>query len=258
MLRFYTINALFIVIFSLAVVYGFFGKIPLSLYLIFVAIWIGITALGAFQIRLNYFLTSRNQHHNTTENHIAITFDDGPNPQFTPQVLALLKKYRAQATFFLIGKNVEKHPEIAKQIVNEGHTIGNHTYSHSGKIGFFSTKKLVEEIEKTDQIFQKFIEKTPLLFRPPFGVTNPNINKALQKTGHTSIGWSKRSFDTTRISEERIFDRVTDKLQKGDVILLHDQSQKTVAVLERLLLFIQEKQLKSVSVDRLFEISPYE
>lgn len=257
MLRFYTINALFLVIFSLMVVYGFFGDVPVWFYVLFILIWILITVLGSFQIKMNYHLKSLNHNYSQTNNFVSITFDDGPNPEFTPKVLELLKKHRAKATFFIIGKNAEKYPELVKEIENSGHIIGNHSYSHSNKFGFFSTSKIVWEIKKTDKVLESIIGKKPLIFRPPFGVTNPNIKKALKQTNHYSIGWSKRSLDTTSLSEETIFKKVSDQLKPGDVILLHDQNKKTIAVLERLLLFLEQHQLKSVSVDQLFEIQAY-
>ena len=257
MLRFYSINALFLVIFSLLVLFGFFGEVPVWLYLLFVFIWILITAIGSFQIQWNYHLQSLNHNYQTSENHISITFDDGPNEEFTPKVLALLKDFNAKATFFLIGKNAEKHPEIVRQIIAEGHTIGNHSYSHSKNFGFFSSEKVAAELRQTNSILKKITGKDLKLFRPPFGVTNPNIKKGLKNTGHYSIGWSKRSFDTTNISEEKILKRITSNLKKGDIILLHDSSSKTVAVLEQLLLTLPPHKLQSVPVDRLLEIEAY-
>jgi peptidoglycan/xylan/chitin deacetylase (PgdA/CDA1 family) len=257
MLRFYTINALALVVFSLLLLAGFFGNVPVWLYLLFVFIWLAITVIGSFQIKWNYHLQSQNHNYKISENFVSITFDDGPNPEFTLKILTLLKKYNAKATFFLIGKNAEKHPEMVQQIIEEGHAIGNHSYSHANNFGFFTSEKVASELQKTNSILKNITGKELKLFRPPFGVTNPNIKKALQKTGHLSIGWSKRSFDTTNISEEKILKRITTNLKKGDIILLHDSSAKSVAVLEQLLLFLQSHKLQSVTVDRLLEIEPY-
>ena len=245
------------VIFSLMLVFGYFGDVPPWLYILFVFIWFGITAIGSFQIKMNYHIQSLNHNYKVSENNISITFDDSPNPNFTPKVLELLKKYNANATFFLIGKNVEKHPNIVQKIVNDGHTIGNHSYSHSNNFGFFSSKKIVAELNKTDKIIESITTKKTKLFRPPFGVTNPNIKRALRETGHQSIGWSKRSFDAANISEERIFKRITSNLRKGDIVLLHDSNNKSLAVLERLLLFLDSHKMKSVPVDKLLEIEAY-
>ena len=257
MLKFYTINALALVIFFVLLLTGFFGDVPTWLYLLFVLVWIAITAVGSFQIRWNYHLQSLNHNYKASGNFVSITFDDGPNLAFTPKVLALLKEHNAKATFFLIGKNAEKYPEIVRQMIEEGHTIGNHSYSHSNNFGFFSSEKVIAELEKTNLVLQEITAKELKLFRPPFGVTNPNIKKALKTTGHFSIGWSKRSLDTTEISVEKILNRTTSNLKKGDIILLHDSSAKTLAVLEQLLLFLQSHKLQSVPVDRLLEIEAY-
>ena len=257
MLRFYTINALALVVFFGLLLAGFFGDVPAWLYIFFIFIWVIITAIGSFQIRWNYHLRSLNHNHQISENYISITFDDGPHPEFTPKVLSLLKEYNAKATFFLIGKNAEMHPNFVHQILNEGHTVGNHSYSHSKNFGFFSAEKVAAELRQTNSILKKITGKEVKLFRPPFGVTNPNIKHALKKTGHLSIGWNKRSFDTTNLSEKRILRRITSNLKKGDIILLHDSSAKTVAVLEQLLLTLQPHKLQSVPVNRLLEIEAY-
>ena len=257
MLRFYTINALALVVFFGLLLAGFFGDVPAWLYSLFIFIWVVITAIGSFQIKWNYHLQSFNHNYKISENYISITFDDGPNTEFTPKVLSLLKEYNAKATFFLIGKNAEKHPEIVRQIIEDGHTIGNHSYSHSKNFGFFSSRKVTAELKKTNSILREIAGKELKLFRPPYGVTNPNIKKAIKCTGHFSIGWSKRSFDTTNISEEKILKRITSNLKKGDIILLHDTSTKTVAVLEQLLLTLPSHKLQSVPVDRLLEIEGY-
>lgn len=257
MLKFYTINALALVVFFGLLLTGFFGNVPVWLYVVFVTIWIVITAIGSFQIRLNYHLQSLNHNYKTSENYISITFDDGPNPEFTPKVLSLLNDHNAKATFFLIGKNVEDHPEIVRQIIADGHSIGNHSYSHSNNFGFFSSEKVTDELNQTNSILKEITGNEIKMFRPPFGVTNPNIKKALKNTGHFSIGWSKRGLDTTNLSGEKILRRITSSLRKGDIILLHDSSVKTIAVLEQLLLFLQSHKLQSVPVDRLLEIEPY-
>ncbi len=257
MLRFYTINAIALVVFFGLLLAGFFGNVPAWLYVLFVFIWIFITAIGSFQIKWNYHFQSLNHNYKISENQISITFDDGPNPNFTPKVLFLLKQNNAKATFFLIGKNAEKYPEIVRQIIDEGHTIGNHSYSHSKNFGFFSSEKVTAELNRTNALLKKIIGKELKMFRPPFGVTNPNIKKALKNTGHFPIGWSKRGFDTSNLSKNKILHRITSNLKKGDIILLHDTSEKSVAVLEQLLLTLPSHKLQAVPVDRLLEIEAY-
>lgn len=257
MLKFYTINAVAITVFLLLLMAGYFGNVPIWMYVLLLFLWFIITAIGSFQIRWNYHFDSLHSNKNTFENWVSITFDDGPHPEFTLKVLKLLEEYNAKATFFLIGKKAKNYPEIMKEILKKGHSIGNHGYSHSNNFGFFKKDNIVLELKKTNAIIKKITGLEMQLFRPPFGVTNPNIKKALLLFPLKSIGWSKRSLDTTSLPKKTILNRLTKNLQKGDIILLHDSSQKSVEVLEQLLLFLRKNHLQSVCVDQLLEISPY-
>ncbi len=216
------------------------------MYVVLLLGFLGMTAWGAFDIRLNYFLSAISSF-KTNENSIALTFDDGPTA-FTPQVLDLLARYQMKATFFCIGKQLESYPEIAQRIQAEGHQLANHTYSHSNQMGFFGTQKLIEEFEQTDILLEKITGKKNNFFRPPFGVTNPHIAQAVRKMKYQVIGWNIRSLDTVIEEEEVIYQRIVSKVNKGGIVLLHDTSLKTIAVLERLLVFMKEKKYKSVTI----------
>lgn len=218
-------------------------------FLLTLFFWLLLTTIGAFHIRWNYFTNA--YHKNSNCKSVAITFDDGPNKEFTPKVLDILKKYNAKATFFCIGKHVEKHPEILQRIIAEGHSIGNHSFNHSNNWGFLSSKEIKEEIEKTNQMMFNSVNFYPTLFRPPFGVTNPHIAKALEKSNLKVIGWSVRSLDTVIKNPKDILNRITQKVKQGDIILLHDTSLKSVTALEQLLLFLNDKKLKSITVNDL-------
>lgn len=221
-----------------------------------VVIWTVLTVIGSFHIRWGYHLNTKNCNRNTPHSWVSLTFDDGPNPQFTPKVLELLDRYGAKATFFCIGEHVAEHPGLAREIASKGHGLGNHTYTHDTRFGFFGTRRVVQELRAASACIESAIGRKPRLYRPAFGVTNPNIRAAVKQTGLQPIGWSIRSLDTTSRSSEAIFKRL-ESIQKGDVVLLHDTSAKTVAILERLLLFLQENQLRSVPVDQLLEIEAY-
>ncbi|MFK7812842.1 MAG: polysaccharide deacetylase family protein [Maribacter sp.] len=257
MLKRRVLNVIAILVFVALATSSYFTPIPWWSFVLLGITWFLITLCGSFFIRWNYHLTSLHSKKKTTENQIAITFDDGPHPEFTPKALALLKKYNAKATFFCIGEAVEKHPEILKRILAEGHLIGNHTYSHSKSFGFFNTEKVISELQQANRVIQKLTGNEMLLYRPAFAVTNPMIERAVKRLNVSSIGWNVRSLDTTSRSEKMILKRITDKVSKGDIILLHDTSQKTMNVLEQLLLFLQEKNLESVTVDQLLEIEAY-
>lgn len=226
-------------------------------YLIFtLVLWLGITTWASFDIRSNYFVKTHISNPTIKEQHIALTFDDGPTA-FTPLVLDLLNKYQQKATFFCIGKQIEKYPEIAKRILSEEHLIANHTYTHTNKMGFLSKNEVSSEIASTQNIIQQVAGKIPHLFRPPFGVTNPNIARACRENGVEVVGWNIRSLDTVIDVEDKILNRIVPRLKKGSIVLLHDTSQKTVNVLERLLQVMNEKNIQSVTVDELLKIKAY-
>jgi len=237
--------------------YAYFsGKLPLFLIFIAIIVWLGIIAWGSFDIRLNYFVKAHSSNKKTDRNIVSLTFDDGPT-EITPEILNLLAKYNQKATFFCIGKQVEKHPETAKIIVGQGHVIANHTYSHTNKMGFLSKKEVHKEIASTQNIIQHTTDKIPNLFRPPFGVTNPNIARACKENRVEVIGWNVRSLDTVIASGDKILSRILDRFEKGSIILLHDTSTKTLNVLERLLIIMEKKQIQSVTVDELLNIKAY-
>jgi len=233
-----------------------FNKLPWWSLLVLGFLWFLITAFGVTNIRSGYFLKSLSSNPNMTKKKVAITFDDGPDLN-THKILEVLDRYNVKATFFCIGKQIEQHPEIAKKIIEENHVIGNHTFTHDRLIDIYSADKFIAEIEQTDAIIKKISNKKPVLFRPPYGITNPNIARAVKKTGHAVIGWNKRSFDTTIPSERILLKRVTKNLKGGDVILLHDTKIITVAVLEQLLLFLQSNNYTTVTIDELFSIPAY-
>lgn len=257
MLRFPEINRVFATLIALALLMDYSLGISGWVYPLLIGFWATLTVIGSFHIRWNYHLEGLHHNKGTKNNWVAITFDDGPHPQFTPQILKLLHHYNAKATFFCIGGKVVQHPDIVKEIIAEGHTIGNHTYSHSKAFGFFSTKKVAGELQRTRETIRQLTGLETKLYRPAFGVTNPNINRAVEQLGLQSIGWSIRSLDTTNRSKKTLLHRITHRLGPGDIILLHDTGAKTVEVLEQLLLFLQNNEMRSVTVDQLLEIEAY-
>lgn len=234
----------------------FSGKLPLFLIFIAIIVWLGIIAWGSFDIRLNYFVKAHLSNKKIDQSVVALTFDDGPT-EITTEILNLLAKYNQKATFFCIGKQIEKYPETAKSIVGQGHIIANHTYSHTNKMGFLPKKEIHNEIASTQNIIRQITDKVPNLFRPPFGVTNPNIARACNESRVEVIGWNVRSLDTVIASEDKILSRILDRFEKGSIILLHDTSTKTLNVLERLLIIMEKKQIQSVTVDELLNIKAY-
>jgi peptidoglycan-N-acetylglucosamine deacetylase len=239
--------------FKSTIIFGFiFGILMLILHVplmyfgfLFVLIF-GLIVWGVFDIRINYFLKNINQF-KLLEKEIILTFDDGPT-DFTAETLEILKKHQVKATFFCIGKQIEKHPEIFKKIHQEGHQIGNHSFSHANNLGFYSSNQLEQEILKTKNLIKKEIDLETNIYRPPFGVTNPNIAKAIKRLNQKSIGWSIRSLDTVLKNEHQIFNRIKKKLKSGSIILLHDTSNKSNKTLDLLLYYLKTNNYKVVNL----------
>ena len=234
---------------SNVIIYLFQGSF--WLYLVWFFVFSAVIVWGSFDIQLRYFVNSIITK-KTEIKKIALTFDDGPT-ECTPKFLDLLKENQIKATFFCIGKQIEKYPETFQRIIAEGHSIGNHTFSHSNNTGFLSTSKMIKEIEKCDEVILNVGNIKTNLYRPPFGVTNPNIAKAIEKTHKKSIGWNVRSLDTVIDDEKKIFNRITKNFKKGSIILLHDTSEKTYNVLVELLLFLEREKYSTFTIDSIIK-----
>lgn len=217
-----------------------------------------LTALffGSYLIQLNFHTKSINRGNKNTKK-ISITFDDGPNPNITSKLIETLEKHHIKATFFLIGEKIEQNPEIVKLIFEKGHTIGNHSFTHSNLFDLKTSKKMFYEIEKTNEIIFKILGLKIKLFRPPFGITNPMLAKALKNSKMQSIGWSLRSLDTIRTVEKTI-KNIKSKLKNGDIILFHDNNPKIIEIIDELILFTQKNGIEIVSIENLLNIEPYE
>ena len=159
----------------------------------------------------------------TTEKVVYLTFDDGPDAEQTPRVLDVLKRNNAKATFFCIGSRIAGNEQILKRIIDEGHTIGNHSFCHTNNFPLFSCRRMVADIEQCQKAIENTIDTAPTLFRPPFGVTNPTVGKAVKTLNLKTIGWTIRTYDTNRGSDAKIARRISRQLRPGAIILLHDR-----------------------------------
>jgi len=189
-------------------------------------------------IGLNFFIESINE--NTTNN-VVFTFDDGPHPEHTPKILTILKEFNVKAVFFVIGKNAKENPELIKQIVKEGHQIGTHSMNHKGGFGFLMGGNLKKEISNAAEVVKNIVGERPLLFRSPFGVTNPLIANEVTAQNLISVGWSVRSFDTPAKSIDEIIGRVVPKIKPNSIVLLHDRMPLTVKALPQMIEQIKGK-----------------
>lgn len=157
----------------------------------------------------------------TDEPKIALTFDDGPHAASTPPILELLKRFNVSATFFLVGKHIEKHREIAHKMVCAGHEIGNHTYSHS--LLYASTKKRIrDEIGRTDALLRSIDNAEPKFFRPPAGFFTKQVLDIAERLGYKTVVGDVYPRDPHRPGREKIVERVMRRTAAGSIIILHD------------------------------------
>jgi peptidoglycan/xylan/chitin deacetylase (PgdA/CDA1 family) len=186
----------------------------------------------------------------TEENEVWLTIDDGPHPDTTPQVLALLRRYQAHATFFLIGEQIARYPGLAQAIVEAGHTIGNHTQRHQ-KFDFwrFLPDQLAREIDAFEVTAAHANLPPSDLFRAPAGMKNPFLHPILAARGFHLVGWSSRAYDTQLKDPDQIVERIMRSLSPGCIILLHEGACSDVRLraLERLLQELTKRNFRVVS-----------
>lgn len=255
MLNFKNINIFFFIIISSIVIIDIFLTVNILLYVAISIIYTIIISWGSINIGSNFYFKSICSV-STEEKIISLTFDDGPS-EYTNQVLDILKERQVKALFFCIGKNIDSNKDILKRIDNENHIIGNHTFTHHFWIDLFSTNKIIAELNKTENAIYEIIKKRIKLFRPPYGVTNPNICKAIKIKQHTSIGWSIRTFDTNK-TEAQVLNKLKNELKPGAIILMHDTKETIIPILTNFIEFAIENGYKIVRLDELLKIQPYE
>jgi len=153
-------------------------------------------------------------------NRIALTFDDGPCAGYTEQILDILRQRNVKATFFVCGQNVERSPELLRRAHAEGHTIGNHSYSHP--FPFFRSRAFfAREINRTQEVIEKATGKRPQFFRPPFGVRWLGLQAVLEERGLILVNWSDTGYDW-KLGTEGIVRETLKTLGPGSIVLLHD------------------------------------
>ena len=182
-----------------------------------------IFILGVFILKLNFFIKAHCRG-DTNAKQVALTFDDGPDPEATLNLLKVLKRHEIKAAFFPIGTKIMAYPEIIKQIDQEGHIIGNHSFRHAWWTNFLISGALDREIKTAQKAIEAAISKVPAYFRPPMGLTNPHLKSVLKKNRLSVIGWDIRPFDIG-ISADKVIKKVLKKIRNGSIILIHDRGR---------------------------------
>jgi len=190
---------------------------------------------------------------------VALTFDDGPDPEVTPAVLDTLARHGARATFFGIGRSIEANTALAQRTLREGHELGNHSWQHSRWQNFFGVRRQSQEIERgAAAIVAATGGSPPALYRPPMGLKSPPFARAAWTRGLRVIAWSINSRDTMISSPERVARRVLNRIRSGDIVLMHDghdlpghHRPGCPAALALILEGLRRKQLQCVTVSEL-------
>jgi peptidoglycan/xylan/chitin deacetylase (PgdA/CDA1 family) len=224
-------------------------------YILLIVTYITVSVTASFFICSGFHmqaLCSRK----TEQKVIAITFDDGPHEENTEAVLDVLKD-RAKATFFCIGSKVQGNEDMLKRMQEEGHLVGTHSYSHSNWFDLYSAKKMKRELKQSEDLIHEILGKKPILFRPPYGVINPMLKKALGSFSYHIIGYSNRSLDTVTKDENKAIERLIHNLQPGDIVLLHDTVPYAAALLKKFLDKVSDKGYIVIGLDELLNIQPY-
>jgi len=188
---------------------------------------------------------------NRNSKKVALTFDDGPTPNYTEKVLDLLSYHKIKASFFVLGKNLERYPNIGRRIVEDGHLLGNHTYSHK-KSYEVSIREFSEELNRTKDLIKKISSRDFNYFRPPFGVFSFLTLWHCISKRFTAVHWSLDSRDFEHISTRHILKNVIgDKVRGGDIILLHDNNKFTLEALPVIIEHLQNRDFKFVTVEEM-------
>jgi len=204
-------------------------------------------------------------HENTKQKIIALTFDDGPNEPYTSEILDILDKYNIKATFFEVGENIERYPTTTERIFQEGHVIGNHSYSHSFKKNF-SHPFFKDEIEKTQDIIFGVTGKKPALFRPPWFFRDPLIMKTAKKYGLVIItGKFASNAEGAQHRSELNIDEISEQVKPGRILIFHDgynnkraDRSQTVKAIEVLAPQLIKDGFTFVTIPELLDIQPYQ
>jgi peptidoglycan-N-acetylglucosamine deacetylase len=184
-------------------------------------LWPRSTALGANLLRLPSASIGRAE--------VALTIDDGPDPELTPRVLDLLDAHRAQATFFCVAGRAEQHPTMCREIVRRGHSVQNHSYRHSHTFSLLGPAAMRREIAQAQDALAQVTGLRPRFFRAPAGLRNLFLDPVLHALELQLVAWTRRGFDTRRRDPAEVLARLTRGLRAGDILLLHDHHCATTA-----------------------------
>jgi peptidoglycan/xylan/chitin deacetylase (PgdA/CDA1 family) len=191
----------------------------------------------------------------TARNEIALTIDDGPDPLVTPQVLDILDRYAAQATFFCIGEKVERFPDLCREIVRRGHAVENHSQHHRHHFSLMGRRGMTRELQAAQDTLTTITGQRPVFFRAPAGLRNPFLDPVLARLGLTLASWSTRAFDTRIGNVEHVRDKLLHGLRAGAILLMHDGNAAHTPAGHPVILDVLPALLESAALARLHVVT---
>ena len=256
MLNFRNTNLLFAGLLILLIVLHACFSMPYFVYALLLFTYSLIVFYGCVNIASGFFLPVTCKA-NPSGNEIAISFDDGPANEHTAEILQVLEKENVKAAFFCIGNRIPGNERLLKKIIDHGHIIGNHSYSHHFWFDLFSPAKMLKDMRMMDEAMKAVTGLQPKLFRPPYGVTNPNLKKAIIRGNYIPVGWSVRSMDTVTKDEHKLLNHVMAGLKPGAVFLFHDTCESTFKMLPTFIKEVKKRGYQFVPLDKLLHLTPY-
>lgn len=257
MLTFRNTNVFFLVLLAVLIAVHIRTGLPVYIYPLLFVSWSLIIFWGCYYIGSGFFIRIVCKA-KTDKKQIAISFDDGPAIKHTIKILDVLRSENIKAAFFCIGNRIAGNEEILKQMAQEGHIIGNHSYSHHFWFDMYSSKKMIADLQQMDAEVERVTGLRPRLFRPPYGVTNPNVKKAIVGGGYTPVGWSVRSMDTVTKDKKPLLDKINKAIAPGAVFLFHDTCKSTLEALPEFIQEVKKRGYEIVPLDKLLHLRPYE
>ena len=186
---------------------------------------------------------------------IALTFDDGPDPNITPRVLDLLDASGQKGSFYVVGERAEKHPSVIQDIVKRGHAVENHSHRHTNTFAFYPSSRLHAELEAAQQAIANASGSLPRFFRAPMGFRSPFLDPAIAHLGLHYTSWTRRGFDATARDSNVVLRRLVTNLSGGDILLLHDGSMLGARREKALVLDVLPEMLKIISARNLQSVT---
>lgn len=194
----------------------------------------------------------------TKEKVVALTYDDGPHPVYTPQLLDVLDKYHVKATFFMVGERMEEYPDIVREVIRRGHVIGNHTYTHPHDIKLDTSEQVIRELDRCEEVIERFTGQRAHLFRPPRGLTDGTVFSIAEEEGYETVLWTICADHHDAPRPLQMAQRVIRNIRPGAIILAHDgrffMRWKDVAATPMIIEALQKQGYRFVTIPELLDL----